>query len=205
MKPCMTYTFYKANNVMTMNGGNMKTVYDIEFKKYGKVLTGYDFSELMEAMKDTPLPDDVIYVADDVSLNCIKAAGELSEAFFGQMPVQTGYCNGHNAANEYMEYHRCSEINVAVTDMVLELGLLQDVSPDFKCNPTLFEKFLVPGGTAVEMYATTLHYAPINADEDGFKCVVVLPKGTNEALGKKIIKTKEDKILEAKNKWLIKL
>lgn len=183
----------------------MKTVYDIEFKKYGKVLTGYDFSELMEAMKDTPLPDDVIYVADDVRLNCIKAAGELSEAFFGQMPVQTGYCNGHNAANEYMEYHRCSEINVAVTDMVLELGLLQDVSPDFKCNPAFFEKFLVPGGTAVEMYATTLHYAPINADEDGFKCVVVLPKGTNEALGKKIIKTKEDKILEAKNKWLIKL
>lgn len=44
------------------------------------------------------------------------------------------------------------------------------------------EAFRIPSGTAVELYATTLHYAPCNASDGGFLVAVVLPKGTNEAL-----------------------
>src|SRR5699024_12860421 len=50
---------------------------------------------------------------------------------------------------------------------------------------TLFrscEAFLVPAGTMIEVYATTLHYAPCSAQEKGFRCVVILPKGTNTEL-----------------------
>ena len=119
------------------------------------------------------------------------------------MPIQIGMCNGHNKALNAVEYHRDSEINVALYDMVLLIGELKDVTEDFKYDTSKIEAFLVPAGVAVEMYATTLHYAPCHVEDQGFKAVVVLPKGTNYDLTFKNSYTKEDKLLTAVNKWLI--
>ena len=41
----------------------MQKVTDKSFGKYGRVLDGYALSGLLEAMKHTPLPDEVIYVS----------------------------------------------------------------------------------------------------------------------------------------------
>lgn len=43
-------------------------VADEAFKAYGKVVKGLDVSDLLEALKETPKPDDVIYVASDEKL-----------------------------------------------------------------------------------------------------------------------------------------
>ena len=51
--------------------------------------------------------------------------------------------------------------------------------------------------------ATTLHYAPCTAQGNGFRCVIVLPKDTNTDLGFKPGKDGEDRLLAARNKWLI--
>ena len=40
----------------------LKHVNDSEFRMYGRVITGYEVSGLMEEMKKTPLPEDVVYV-----------------------------------------------------------------------------------------------------------------------------------------------
>ena len=64
--------------------------------------------------------------------------------------------------------------------------------------------FLVPAGMAVEIYATSLHYAPCHVKNGGFRVAVVLPKGTNEPLSTKTeIVYPEDKLLTHVNKWLI--
>lgn len=102
-----------------------------------------------------------------------------------------------------MEYHRNSEINVAVTDLVLLIGHQQDIEPDHTYDTSKIEAFLVPAGTGIEVYATTLHYAPCHVNEGGFQCVVVLPKGTNTDLTFQTEKTGEDSLMTAKNKWLI--
>lgn len=39
---------------------NIQKVTDASFRKYGKVLEGYDFSELLKEMKHTPVPEDVV-------------------------------------------------------------------------------------------------------------------------------------------------
>ena len=39
----------------------IKSVNDIEFKKYGRVLKNYDVKELLNRMEKTPLPKAVIY------------------------------------------------------------------------------------------------------------------------------------------------
>ena len=69
-------------------------------------------------------------------------------------------------------------------------------------DTSLMEAFRIPSGTAVELYATTLHYAPCNASAGGFLVAVVLPKDTNEALEHPHTGG-EDALLAAKNKWLI--
>ena len=126
----------------------------------------------------------------------------MSKVVYGDMPVQIGYCNGHNQKLNAVEYHRSSEINVAATDMILLLGKQQDIKEDYTYDTAEIEAFLVPAGMAVEVYATTLHYAPCGVNNSGFRCAVVLPKGTNYDV-KRQKNTGEDRLLAATNKWLI--
>jgi hypothetical protein len=189
-----------------MKGGiNMiiKKVTDDAFKKYGQILKNYDCDELLQNMKSTPLPKDVIYEPSIKELEALKIANDLSVREFGELPIQIGYCNGNNYILNAVEYHRSSEINVAVTDLILLIGCQQDIEEDYSYDTSKIEAFIVPAGTIIEVYATTLHYAPCNANEDGFKCVVVLPRDTNLPLKNEIEKIGEDALLFAKNKWLI--
>lgn len=182
----------------------IKKVTDSDFKKFGQVLKNYDCSEIIEKMKSsTPLPSDVVYEPSIKELEDLKIAHELQKREFGELPIQIGYCNGNNYILNAVEYHRSSEINIAVTDLILLIGCQQDIEDDFSYDTSKIEAFLVPAGTIIEVYATTLHYAPCNANEDGFKCVVVLPRDTNLPLENSVEKTGEDALLFARNKWLI--
>lgn len=178
------------------------SVTDERFRKYGKVIEGIDFSGLVKAMEETPCPDDVVYVPGDEKLEALPVMKELTEITYGELPIQIGYCNGHNCMLNALEYHRSSEVNVAATDAILMLGSQQDITADFTYDTSKVEAFLVPAGTAVEVYATTLHYAPCGVDGAGFKVAIVLPKGTNLDLDKEH-KGGEDGHLTAKNKWLL--
>ena len=181
----------------------IQKVTDSAFRKYGQVLEGYDFTGLIKEMKHTPVPEDVIYVPSVEELEALDIMKDLQNKGYGGLPVQIGYCNGHNKKLNAVEYHRNSEINVAVTDLVLLIGHQQDIEPDHTYDTSKIEAFLVPAGTGIEVYATTLHYAPCHVNEAGFQCVVVLPKGTNTDLTFQTEKTGEDSLMTAKNKWLI--
>ena len=181
----------------------IQKVTDPAFRKYGQVLEGYDFTGLIKEMKHTPVPEDVIYVPSVEELEALDIMKDLQNKGYGGLPVQIGYCNGHNKKLNAVEYHRNSEINVAVTDLVLLIGHQQDIEPDHTYDTSKIEAFLVPAGTGIEVYATTLHYAPCHVNEGGFQCVVVLPKGTNTDLTFPTEKTGEDSLRTAKNKWLI--
>ena len=181
----------------------IQNVADASFRRYGKVLEGYDFSALIREMKHTPVPEDVIYVPSVEELEALEVEKALTNKAFGGLPIQIGFCNGHNKKLNAVEYHRNSEINVAVTDLVLLLGCQQDIEDDLTYDTSKIEAFLVPAGTGIEVYATTLHYAPCNVNEGGVQCVVVLPRGTNTDLTFETEKSGEDSLMTAKNKWLI--
>ena len=181
----------------------IQKVTDPAFRKYGQVLEGYDFTGLIKEMKHTPVPEDVIYVPSVEELEALDIMKDLQNKGYGGLEIQIGYCNGHNKKLNAVEYHRNSEINVAVTDLVLLIGHQQDIELDHTYDTSKIEAFLVPAGTGIEVYATTLHYAPCHVNEGGFQCVVVLPKGTNTDLTFQTEKTGEDSLMTAKNKWLI--
>ncbi len=181
----------------------IKKVTDAAFRRYGRVVQNIDFSGLVEALNTkTPLPGNVIYEPSVAELEELPVFAELQTKTYGELPIQIGYCNGKNYLLNALEYHRSSEINVAGTDAVLLVGSQQDITDDFTYDTSLVEAFLLPRGTAVELYATTLHYAPCSAGENGFRVAIVLPRDTNLPLEKEHGDW-EDKLIAAKNKWLI--
>lgn len=182
----------------------IQNVADESFRKYGKVIKNVDCTQLIEEMGKTPAPDgEVIYVPSVPELEALPVYAELRDRVYGGMPIQVGYCNGDNNKLNALEYHRDSEINVACTDLILLIGSEQDMDLEtYEYDTAKVEAFLVPAGTVIEVYGTTLHYAPCNAGGK-FRCVVVLPKGTNEALKVVPEKDEEDALLFAVNKWLI--
>lgn len=185
----------------------IKPVTGRAFKPFGRVIKGYYLRSLLEEMEKTECPSDrVVYEPSVRSLETLKINKQLSEEAYGGMPIQIGYCNGRNHLLNAVEYHRDSELNLACTDLILLVGKRQDIGRDYTYDTGKMQAFLVKKGTLVELYSTTLHYAPISASEnESFRCVVVLPKGTNEPLPACRAKahTKEDQLLTHVNKWLI--
>ena len=88
-------------------------------------------------------------------------------------------------------------------DLILLLGCQQDIEEGDTYDTAKVEAFLLPAGVGVELYATSLHYAPCNASEEGFRCAIILPDGTNQTLDENHYAGGEDRLLTAKNKWLI--
>lgn len=180
----------------------IKKVTDDAFRKYGRTIPEFDFSELVEKLAETPLPDGVVYEPSVEILEALPVKEKLETAYYGELPIQIGYCNGHNHLLNAVEYHRSSEVDIAADDLILLLGSQQDITDDYTYDTSKIEAFLCPKGTAVELYATTLHYAPCSVGDNGFRCAIVLPKDTNLPLCGKHAGY-EDALITAKNKWLI--
>lgn len=180
------------------------SVTDPEFAAYGKVLEGYDTTSLLKALDEkTPLPEGVDYVMSVADLEYTDIFGQLQNNAYGGMPIQIGYCNGHNTKLNCLEYHRDSELNIGSTDFILLLAKADDIV-DGKLDTSKVMAFKAKKGQVVEVYETSLHYAPCSATKGaGFKVVIVLPKGTNGAVPALTPKNEEDKWLTACNKWLL--
>ena len=182
----------------------MKQVTEKSFLKYGKILD-LDCKEIIAAMEMyTPLPDGVEYIPSEAHLESLSSFARLRDEVYGGLDIEFGYCNGDNHLLNAVEYHRSSEVDIAATDLILILGWQQDIDLTTHAYDTeKMEVFFVPKGTAVELYATTLHYAPCSAGGQKFRCGVILPRGTNEALVQVPQRQGENQLLFAANKWLI--
>lgn len=173
------------------------------FKEYGKVLRGYDNRDLVRRMGEIAMPESgTAYMPGIESLEKAEIFSAYKDAEYGGMPIQIGMCWGHNTKLNCLEYHRDSEINIGQTDFVLLLAKQSQIV-DGKLDTSLVKAFKVPAGVAVEVYATTLHYAPCQCGADGFRVAVILPKGTNTEKPDFQPKNEEDKWLRARNKWLL--
>lgn len=178
------------------------SVLDAAFKPYGRVIA-FDASGLVTAARKLPMPETGSKYAPDLpELETPRAFQAVQRELRGQGSCQIGLCWGYNSRLNCLEYHRASEHNVAVTDLVLLLASQQDMEgnnlPDGK-----IKAFFVPQGTVIEVYATTLHFCPCQVSDAGFCCVVILPRGTNHPLEGEKPLDGEGRLLWAKDKWLL--
>ena len=181
------------------------SVFDPAFAPYGRVLEGCDFSRADEYMLEkTDIPESGnIYVPSVPELEESELKSDIENTLYGSMPVQIGFCNGRNTTYNGFEYHKCSEINYAVTPFMLVLGHVWDIR-DNTSDIRSAQVFFVPAGTAIEMYQTTLHLSPCRVCDEGFKDIVILSRGTNTPLEyKKTNADPESVLLLQRNKWVI--
>ena len=181
-----------------------ESIFSPASRPYGKIVEGYDLTEFIAVLKGTPCPEkSVLYTPFEAALERLPVAQELSNRFFGGMSIQISYCNGHNSALNCLEYHRNSEIDVFATEAVLMVALEWEIE-NGQLHTNKVKVFHVPASTAVELYATTLHYAPCSPDAvSGFQVSIILPRGTNTERPEIQHSFAEDRRLWGKNKWLL--
>ena len=178
------------------------SVYDREFAEYGCVLKDWDCQEVLKVLGSRECPEGVVYVPSDEELEALPAIQKMQNTLCGKMPIQAGYTNGHCTKMNALEYHKSSEWNVSDEDIVLFLGRRQDLSETYTMDTAEVKAFLLPKGVLVEVYATTLHYAPCQANKNGYRCLVILPEGTNYPVTV-TNKAGENILMTATNKWLV--
>lgn len=179
----------------------LENVHSEAFIPYGKVLSDFPYDDVAQHMEKTVIPEEGNrYVPSHPDLEDEALKSFVEKRYYGGMKVQIGYCNGNNSSLGGLEYHKGSEINVAITDLVLLLGHTNDIF-DNSYNVKKIKAFFVPAGSTIEMYQTTLHLAPCKVSEAGFKCAVILPEGTNTPLDDD--EKGYDPLLFMRNKWLL--
>lgn len=189
----------------------MKTVQSVfsdAFRKYGVVHQGYQIDDLLSAARAIAMPKTgCLYEMSIERLEQTDAFARLKKVYAGESDVQCGMCWGYNQSFDGVEYHRASEVNIAVSEMVAMLGDRRDIR-DNHYDSSKIEMFEIPEGTVVEYYATTLHLAPCQTSSDGFRAIVILPRGTNAPLSAQILQEIEAaqgeyRLLHARDKWLL--
>ena len=174
------------------------SIHDDEFKEYGNVIE-FDSAEFVKTCKEMQYPERGAYYQPSVEeLEKLPSGKNLREILFGGLDTQFGICHGYNDTMNGLEYHKCSEINIAVTPVVLILGQIFDMDGD-EYDSSKVEAFYLEEGDTVEIFSTTLHYCPCQISDNGFSIVVLLAKGTNTPLEE----NNDDKLVVMKNKWLI--
>lgn len=180
------------------------SVRDDEFRRYGCQLNDGGAvdrfaAELIATAGKIDLPESgSLYEPSTAAFEALPGRGKVCDELYGELPAQVGYCYGHNNRLNALEWHKSSEVNVAVTPLVLLLAKLDDVGTDGRLDSAKVKAFLLERGDAVEVYADTLHFCPCEVAGSGFGCVVVLPEGTNKPLER----AHDDRLLYRKNKWI---
>jgi len=183
----------------------IQSVEEPSFNKYGRILQRDDFSPIFEYLRDETLipATENVYIANDPKLESKWRNLQGIYNVFGDMPVQLGYVNGNNSKLNSLEYHKSSEVDIALTPLVLFLARAEAIR-DNQFNSDQVETFYVPANTVFELYPLTLHFSPCKVSESGFKCGVILPYGTNMNFIKaKSYDVIENQLLLKTNKWLL--
>lgn len=183
---------------------------DPDFKKYGKVYTKYDISEVKDYMdKNVKISSPSnFYTPSNKELEKIPAIQEMGKDIYAFMPIEAGECTGQSTNFSAIEYHQGSETNIMLTDVIMVLGQRSTLDTKGEYSPSEDGQiFFVPAGTVVEFYSTTLHYAPIKVHDSGFSIIVILIKGSNEELpadfksdNKRIVKQNKFQLVDSSRK-----
>ena len=100
------------------------SVFDPEFHAYGQIVDGMEdtIAALLEALAKTPQGEAVAYVPEEPLLQNLPEMQVIADHCYGGMPVQLGWCNGHNTKLNCLEYHRDSEFNLGTENFILLLA-----------------------------------------------------------------------------------
>lgn len=178
---------------------------DLESLGLGRLVYNFDFEAMIPVLRAL-IPDapKVVYEPTFDALESLDVSRDIEACIFGGLPMQAGFCAGHNTKLDAMEFHKGSEVLVAGTDLVLLLDYASRIE-NGQYTPTHMKACFVNAGCAVEIFGGTLHFTPLQVNSLGFAAAILLPRETNTALeeARKNLAIERDPLLFARNKWLI--
>jgi hypothetical protein len=178
---------------------------DSAFGQFGRLLTDedYDFSAIIRSVEAYgQIPDEGdIYIKDLEELATPEERQALSNALFGEMPIQIGYGAGRAKGFTFGEYHQGNEILIWLDPAINILGDFRDIV-NGELDAKKLKAFFVPAGSAIELYSGTFHGLPYTLGEF-YRLCCVLPYSTNFPREHDIPKTGEAKLLVNKNSWQV--
>lgn len=163
--------------------------------------------------------------------------------YYGKLKIQTGLCYGYNKYLNSLEFHKTNEILITLSPQILILADIRDIKflnnnhKNKKNNNNKYNSlennfrniyknyfnfdiknlvsFYIPENSIIEIFSTTLHFAPISLNNNPFFSIIILPDETNTSLNEDLIKIREELnftyknspndlkyLLFSKNKWL---
>jgi hypothetical protein len=186
----------------------IKPVTSRAFGRYGRIVAHALAADLRQAAAAVEMPSaGTRYERSVPALEQTEGYARLIRTYAGGQPFQAGLVWGYNTKLNALEYHRASELILAVTDLVLLLGDRRDLV-DLTYDSALIEAFFVPAGESVELYATSMHYAPCQTSDAGYKAIIMLPRETNappedRQAAQPDSADMEHRLYFARDKWLI--
>lgn len=189
-------------------GRNILSVSENSFKNFGAIYKGFKIDKLLDYIKrNNIVADDVVYVADvpEMRKELESQLDPIMLSVYAGMDVQTGVCYGRNNTLNALEYHQGSEVYICGADMVMLLGLDEDIKwPEGTFDSSLIKAFYAPKGSIIELRGGCMHYAGVNVySKEGISVIVSLLNKTNSAIDFKLGNQDRDKLLIAKNTWFI--
>jgi len=188
-------------------GRNITSVFDDSFKKFGVIHKGFKIDKLLGYLDRNQVNDEIVYIADVPEMRK-ELAGQLDpimKSVYAGMDVQVGQCYGRNNTLNALEYHQGSEVYIHATDMILLLGLDEDIKwPEGTYDSSLIRAFYAPRGYVIELRGGCMHYAGVNVfHKEGINLIVSLLNNTNSPIDFNVGKEVRDKLLIAKNTWFL--
>lgn len=179
------------------------SVEDSEFATYGCVHKSVELPEMKKFLYSQERDAFEYYVPGEEAIESLPEAVQFTEDMFGQVPCQIGWYYGKGSKLNAVEYHKCSEVLYEYEPCVLIVGHLWDIKND-ELDSADMKIFYCPADMCVELYATTLHFAPARATAEPVMQIVAQSKGTNTPL---LVPAKgnepENKYLLERNKWVL--
>ncbi|HAJ94614.1 MAG TPA: DUF4867 domain-containing protein [Actinobacteria bacterium] len=187
---------------------NIASVFDDSFKKFGMVHKGFKTDTLMNYIEYNNIVEDkIVYTANvpEMRKEIADQLNPIMTSVYAGMEVQVGVCYGRNNTLNALEYHNGSEVYIVGADWVMMLGLDKDIKwPEGTYDSSLIKNFYAPKGSIIELRGGCMHYAATNVyKEKGFSVIVSLLKDTNTEVDFGVGNQYRDKLIIAKNTWLI--
>ncbi len=188
-------------------GRDITSLFDDSFKKFGVIHKGFKIDRLLEYLDRNQVNDEIVYIADvpEMRKELADQLDPIMKSIYAGMDVQVGQCYGRNNTLNALEYHHGSEVYVHTTDMILMLGLDEDIKwPEGTYDSSLIRAFYAPRGYVIELRGGCMHYAAVNVfHQKGLNLIVSLLKGTNSQIDFKVGSQDRDKLIIAKNTWVL--
>lgn len=178
-------------------------VRDASFAEYGMVYPTVKLPEMKKFLYGVERTEFEYYVPCEDKLMELPEADVFKNEFFGQVPCQVGWYYGKGTKLNAVEYHKCSEVLYEYEPCVIVIAKQWEIE-DGKLDTSKMKLFYVPAETCVELYATTLHFAPARATAEPVMQIVAQSYNTNTPLPKVTEGiTHEHPWLLQRNKWVL--